>query len=119
MIIADENIDHSIIEAIRSIGIEVISVYESNRGIRDEQILALSRVPPRLILTEDKDFGEWVFAHNVRDVSVVFLRYAFQETPQISELVCTLPTHRLTDLIGCFTTITTQKIRIRRIQPSP
>lgn len=27
------------------------------------------------ILTEDKDFGEWVFAHHVQGLSVLFLRY--------------------------------------------
>ncbi|MEZ0485533.1 DUF5615 family PIN-like protein [Fibrella aquatica] len=58
MIIADENIDHSIIEAIRSKGIDIESIYETNRGIRDEQIIERARTPPRLILTEDKDFGE-------------------------------------------------------------
>jgi predicted nuclease of predicted toxin-antitoxin system len=62
MILADENIDHSLIEAIREIGIEVLSIYEMNRGIKDEFIIELSRNPPRIILTEDKDFGEWVFA---------------------------------------------------------
>ncbi|SFF27985.1 hypothetical protein SAMN05216167_1429 [Spirosoma endophyticum] len=38
MIIADENIDHSLITTIRELGIEVYSVYESNRGIRDEAL---------------------------------------------------------------------------------
>jgi predicted nuclease of predicted toxin-antitoxin system len=58
MIIADKNIDHSLIAAIRAIGIEVVSVYESSRGIRDEQVIESSRVPPRIILTEDNDFSE-------------------------------------------------------------
>lgn len=58
MIIADENIDHSLIVAIRAIGIEVFSIYESNRGIHDEAIINVSRTPPRIILAEDKDFGK-------------------------------------------------------------
>lgn len=77
MIIADENIDHSLIAAIRAIGLEVVSVHESDRGIRDEDIISASRTPPRIILTEDKDFGEWVFAHGIRDISVIFLQYPF------------------------------------------
>lgn len=35
MIIADENIDYSLIQSIRELGIDVYSVYESKRGIRD------------------------------------------------------------------------------------
>lgn len=58
MILADENIDHQLIEAIRNSKIEVHSVYELHRGVQDESIIELSRNPPRIILTEDKDFGE-------------------------------------------------------------
>ncbi|MFD2938214.1 DUF5615 family PIN-like protein [Spirosoma flavum] len=45
MIIADENIDHSLILSIRELGIDVYSVYESNRGIRDETVIESSRTP--------------------------------------------------------------------------
>ncbi|MBC7571053.1 MAG: DUF5615 family PIN-like protein [Spirosoma sp.] len=84
MILADENIGHSLIEAIRSIGIEGYSIYEQQRGTPDETIIELSRNPPRLILTEDKDFGEWVFAHNIRGISVRSLRHHFTDTAQIT-----------------------------------
>ncbi|WP_409049693.1 DUF5615 family PIN-like protein [Runella sp. MFBS21] len=63
MILADENIDHSLIESIRQSGIEVYSIYELQRGTSDFSIIELSKKPPRIILTEDKDFGKWVFAH--------------------------------------------------------
>lgn len=117
MIIADENIDHALIRAIRELGIDVYSINESNSGIRDEEVIFLSRVPPRIILTEDKDFGEWVFAHNVRGISVVFLRYQFKETETMKQLLIKLLTERVDDLIGNFTTVTPQKIRIRPIEP--
>lgn len=58
MIIADENIDHSLIESIQELEIGVYSIYESNRGIRDGTVIESSRKPLRIILTEDKDFGE-------------------------------------------------------------
>lgn len=115
MILADENIDHSLIEAIRLIGIEVYSVYELNRGIRDDEIIAFSRKPPRIILTEDKDFGEWVFAHNVEGISVLLLRYHFRDTLIMQKILIDLLSNRLPELIGCFTTLTTQKIRKRKI----
>lgn len=115
MIISDENIDHSLITSIRALGIEVYSVYESNRGIRDEAVIESSRNPPRIILTEGKDFGEWVFAHNVKEISVLFLRYHFNETEAMREVLTKLLSERLTELVGCFTTVTVQKIRTRRI----
>lgn len=115
MIIADENIDHSLIDAIRELGIGVYSINESNGGIRDEQVIELSRIPPRIILTEDKDFGEWVFAHHIRGISVLFLRYHFKDTATMKAILIDLLAKRLQTLVGYFTTVTTQKIRTRPI----
>jgi predicted nuclease of predicted toxin-antitoxin system len=116
MIIADENIDHSLIVTIRELGIDVYSVYESDRGIRDEAVIDSSRMPPRIILTEDKDFGEWVFSHNVKGISVLFLRYHFKETEAMRVVLIKLLSERLAEIVGCFTTVTVQKIRTRRIE---
>jgi predicted nuclease of predicted toxin-antitoxin system len=113
MVIADENIDHSLIEAIRAAGIEVLSIYETSRGIRDEQIIESSRNPPRIILTEDKDFGEWVFAHGIQDISVIFLRYSFAETALLQGILLALLREKSDELTGCFTTVTVKKIRSR------
>ena len=115
MIIADENIDQSVIKAIRAAGVDVLSIYETSRGIRDEQIIESSRIPPRIILTEDKDFGEWVFAHGIQDISVVFLRYTFAETALLQTILVALLREKSHELIGCFTTVTVKKIRSRRL----
>ena len=115
MILADENIDQRIIQAIRNIGIEVVSIYETNRGITDEEIITFSKIPPRIILTEDKDFGEWVFAHHIKDISVIFLRYNFKETSEIVKLLCKLLEKNVVDFLSQFTTVTTKKTRRREI----
>ena len=113
MILADENIDFAIIKAIRNVGIDVYSVAESNFGITDSEVINLSLNPPRIILTEDKDFGEWVYAHNVKEISVIFLRYDYQETKEITSILINLLQDRLGDLIYKFTTITPKRIRVR------
>ena len=83
------------------------------RGTSDESIIELSRNPPRIILTEDKDFGEWVYAHNTKDISVLFLRYHFKETDIITEILLALLAERAQNLFGHFTTVTINKIRSR------
>ncbi|MBF9221410.1 DUF5615 family PIN-like protein [Hymenobacter ruricola] len=113
MILADENIDHSIIAALRAAGYLVDSLYESHRSLSDAAIIELARHPPRIILTEDKDFGEWVFAHGIRDVSVIFLRYHFRDTAALLATLLELLRTRLPNLHGAFTTVAVQKIRIR------
>lgn len=77
MILADENIDTHFVSILRLNNIEVSHIKEDNVGVSDEEVIQLSKKPARIILTEDKDFGEWVYAHNEQDISVILLRYSF------------------------------------------
>ena len=110
-----ENISLEIILALREHNIDVYSIYESNRGITDEEVIRLSIDPPRIILTEDKDFGEWVFSHNIEKISVLFLRYSYNETTEIINILISLLVKKKINLFSKFSTITTKKIRIREI----
>ncbi len=115
MILADENVYGLIIKALREAGIEVFSVYENQRGLSDHEITQISLNPPRLILTEDKDFGDLVFAYDQKPSGVLLLRYTFSETEEITKVLIHLLQTRGKDLFGRFVTITVKKIRIRNL----
>lgn len=115
MIIADENIDFRIIRLIRELNLDVYSISENDSGVQDIEIIEFSRNPPRIILTRDKDFGEWVFQNGIRNISVVFIRYGFSETNKMIEILLNLFSNNHEELFGKFTTVTTQKIRSRKI----
>lgn len=115
MIIADENIDYRIIKALRKVSIDVISVCEDYTGICDEDVIFLSKELKRVILTEDKDFGDWVFAHKIKGVSVILLRYNFKDVEKIIPILCKLISEKQETLDGKFSTITIYKIRTRVI----
>ena len=87
MILADENIHSYIIKTLRTEGFDVISVTELNKGIKDEEVIQWALKNDYLLLTEDKDFGEWVFAHHIQNLSVLFLRYAFYEYKDIANAI--------------------------------
>ena len=111
----DDNALKNTVKKFKALGIEVYSIYEQQRGTLDDSIIELSRNPPSIILTEDKDFGEWVFAHNIKDISVILLRYHFQDTEQIRAILVKILSESFGDLFGKFTTITTKKIRIKEL----
>ena len=90
MILADENIHGFIIRALRDAGFEVISVRELSSGITDEAVIQMALQHQYLLLTEDKDFGEWVFAHHIKELSVLFLRYSFYEYKEIAQAIIQL-----------------------------
>lgn len=114
MIIADENIPIQIINALQFSNIETFSIFEKARGITDVEIINLAQSPPRIILTEDKDFGDLVFAYNQDKVSVILLRYHYTEMKKIiSILVNFIQTNTIEE--HSFVVITSKNIRIRKI----
>lgn len=115
MILADENIPFKIIAALKENSIDVLSVYETNRGITYAAFIETARNSHHIILTEYKDFGEWVFAHGVDSISVLFLRYAYPDQTEITEILKNLINQRGAALFGMFVTITTEKLRYRMI----
>ena len=63
-ILADESVDLRMVRDLISKGFEVISVLKDYQGIQDKEVLELAKRHDALLLTEDSDFGEWVFTHN-------------------------------------------------------
>lgn len=114
LIIADENIPRSITESLRLLEVEVIYIYDEFRGIDDFGIINLAKQNTNaIILTEDKDFGEWIFSHHMTGISVIFLRYHFSELSEINNVLVKLIKEKQLNLLNKFTTVTTTKIRTR------
>jgi len=114
VILADEHIHSFIIDALRNAGFEVISIREQASGITDEEVIRMALRNNWLLLTQDKDFGEWVFAHHIENLTVLFLRYSFGELTSITQTLTHLLTNQQIDR-PYFATITTKKIRVRKL----
>lgn len=113
MIIADENIPSSIIELLRANNFKITSVFEDYRGISDVEIINLASLNNQIILTENKDFGDLVFAYN-KLCSVILLRYHFKNIEEINlRLLEYLKLNR--ENTSIFTVITLENIRERKI----
>ena len=56
-ILADENIPRTTIQSLRSSGYDVVSIWEVNPDMGDEQVVQLSIREQRIVITFDKDFG--------------------------------------------------------------
>lgn len=113
MIIADENIPVPIIEKLRLANIETFSIFDNLRGISDKEIIEFAQNPPKIILTEDKDFGDLVFAYNQKKVSVILLRYHYLELEKIESILINFLQNHLVEEHS-FVVITSKNIRIRK-----
>jgi predicted nuclease of predicted toxin-antitoxin system len=116
MIIAGENIFRALIIALREEGYEVTSIFESFRGMDDPSIAAFSLNPPRIVITEDKDFGKLVFEEKKEVTGIIFLRFLLTERSLIiNKLLSFLKNENLSSLKGKFVTITPNKVRVSLI----
>jgi len=114
-ILADESVDYRIVKALRNSGYEVSAVLENYQGFSDKDVLKAARSEEALLVTEDKDFGEWVFAHKEKGVGVILLRYQSNELKQITDSLTNLLNKYGESLIQKFTVIKVRKIRIREL----
>ncbi|HEX6711524.1 MAG TPA: DUF5615 family PIN-like protein [Rubrobacter sp.] len=73
-ILADESVEGEIVERLRSVGHDVAYVPETSAGIRDDEVLARANAEDRVLLTEDKDFGDLAFFYGNRSSGIVLLR---------------------------------------------
>ena len=114
-IVADENVDNAIVVNLREYGCNMYSIAQECPGITDLQVLSLARDRNALLITEDSDFGDWVFAHKMQGVGVLFLRYEIGELPGIKQAIRLVLSNYGERLHGMFVVITPRKIRTRLI----
>jgi len=71
----DESCDFSFVRVLRQNGYDVKAIVEVMPGASDLKVLESGFEERRILLTEDKDFGEWIFAQKSATAGVILLRY--------------------------------------------
>jgi predicted nuclease of predicted toxin-antitoxin system len=114
LFLADENCDFAVVRALRSAGHDVTSVAEISPRADDNFVLNLARWEKRLLLTEDKDFGNLVFADSQATAGVILIRYSAKARPQLPDAVVRLVASRGSDLEGRFVVMQPGRVRLGR-----
>lgn len=112
--LADENVDSAIVERLRKDGHSVLYVLEVSPGISDDEVLKLANQEKALLLTADKDFGEFYFRRGRVAHGVVLIRLAGLSSKQKTEVVVSTVHKHAKELAGNFTVITPEAIRVRK-----
>jgi predicted nuclease of predicted toxin-antitoxin system len=112
--IADESCDFKIVQALRSEGFDVFCIAESSPGVSDSSVIQFSIDENRILLTEDRDFGQWVFAHGFSTASVIFFRYPATARTMIAKDIVKFLKENKELISGCFIVIQPGRTRISR-----
>jgi len=111
--LADECVDTQLVEFLRAKGHDVFYVMEAMRGATDDVILAKAYQDQRILLTEDKDFGELVFRLRKPAICVILLRFNLDAELQKIHRLEALLNDNSTNFVGTFIVIDQEKHRIR------
>ncbi|PSR21776.1 MAG: hypothetical protein C7B45_09315 [Sulfobacillus acidophilus] len=112
-ILADENIGARVVEALRSAGYDVVSVKEQFPGIRDTDVLRIAHEEQRLIITQDKDFGELAVRLGLPASSGVLLIRIDRGLPHDDAERIVAVVRSRADWSGHFSVVDDERIRMR------
>ena len=110
--LADESCDYAVARALSRSGHEVLAVADLSPGASDEWVVELALREKCILLTEDKDFGQFVHASGARLVGVILLRFPAGARSRIGDAVTDLVGRRGDDLVGRFIVVQPGKMRI-------
>ena len=110
--LADESCDFIVVSTLRGAGHDVVSVAESFRGTEDDALIEIALRDERIFLTEDKDFGELIFAYQRKSGGVIFIRFPSKARATLPNAILELVGERRDKLVGKFTVLQPNRIRI-------
>jgi uncharacterized protein with PIN domain len=111
---ADESCAGPVIRALREAGHDVIAIAESARGASDETVIERAFNEQRVLITEDRHFGELVYACGRSAAGVVFVKFSSRarhaKPAAVVEAVAKLGVR----LHGGFTVVEPGRVRLAR-----
>ena len=109
----DESADFPLALHLRQLGHDVTSiVHDYERGLSDRDVLAIAQREERVLITNDRDFGELVFRHRQGHAGVLYFRLPAADlalTIARLEYVLTHHAHQ----VHLFLVVTKDRVRVR------
>lgn len=115
-LLADESVDFGIVRALRQADYDVVAVVETGPGISDREVAARAYEDSRVLLTEDKDFGQLVYATGTLAHGVIFIRYPAKMRAEMIRAVLEVVDKFGDRIVGSFTVVHPRKVRFSRLR---
>lgn len=114
-LVADENCDFSLVIDLRSAGYDVVSISERMAGADDETVIEFARSERRIVVTEDKDFGQLVFAAARENSGVILIRYPASARSAMSAAMLKLLSDHGGNLYSRFVVLEPGRVRVTQL----
>jgi predicted nuclease of predicted toxin-antitoxin system len=110
--LADESCDFVVVRALRVAGYDVLAIAEQASGTSDRDVIQLALDDGRVLLTEDKDFGQLVFAAFAGSRGVILIRFPSDARTLLASVVVRVVEVYATRLSSAFVTLSPGRVRI-------
>ena len=111
--LADECCDAALVDALHDDGHDVIYAVVSQRGATDAEVLARAFSEDRILLSEDKDFGELVYRLRQPARGIVLLRFDIADRALKIPRLRYLLEEEAEKLPGAFVVLEVDRVRVR------
>ena len=113
--LCDESVDRHVVVVLREAGYDVSFICEDHPGVEDAMVLELAHQDLRVLLTEDKDFGELVFRAGQSTHGVMLIRLSDLPPRKAAALVLEVVEGHGSQLPGRFAALNSKALRIREL----
>ncbi|MGE3424963.1 MAG: DUF5615 family PIN-like protein [Dehalococcoidia bacterium] len=115
--LADESCDMAIVRALRGDGHDVARVADTTAGMKDDRVAAIAQEEKRILLTEDKDFGQLVHAVSGMRVGVMLFRFPHGTRSDIGRAATDVVKDLRERLHASFAVVEPGRFRISDLKP--
>jgi predicted nuclease of predicted toxin-antitoxin system len=112
--VVDESTGDSVAAELRRLGHDVLSIQEAFSGLDDPPILNIAVTEDRIVVTNDKDFGELVYRSGLPHAGVILFRLDDESAGNRVRMMREVLQRCGNQLKDNFVVATERKIRIRR-----
>jgi predicted nuclease of predicted toxin-antitoxin system len=113
--LADESCDFAVVRALRAAGFDVVAVAEIAPRLTDQAVVEHALQGRRVVLTEDKDFGQLVYSSQRRGPGIILIRFPATARKTLPDTLLDLVRKGEQHIAGHFVVIQPGRVRIRRL----
>ena len=110
--LADESCDFAVVRALRTAGHDVLAVADISPRSNDQEVIELAVREARILLTEDKDFGQLVYANAQPSGGIIFIRFPSRSRKALPKTVLDLIKEKGEGLTSKFVVLSPGRVRI-------
>jgi predicted nuclease of predicted toxin-antitoxin system len=115
--LADECVAAPLVEFLHGLAHDVYYVAESDSGLSDMEVIELASREKRILLTEDKDFGDLVFRRERAVPGVVLMRIDPENLARKEMRLAAVIERYGEGLLGHYVVVEEGRFRARRLWP--